>query len=101
MTEAKDVVESAIEKAKPIIAKLSFGAIMGYCSGVAMKKIGKAVAVIVGIGFIGLQTASSSGYIAVDWTKISDDFKTKADSNSDGSIDSEDVKVSPLIEFRH
>lgn len=93
MTEKKDMVENAIEQAKPIIAKLSFGSLMGYCSALALKKVGKALAVLVGIGFIGLQTASSSGYLAVDWTKISDDIKAKADTNSDGSIDSEDVKV--------
>eukprot|EP00977_Amphora_coffeiformis_P006756 scaffold1484_cov173-Amphora_coffeaeformis.AAC.34 len=96
MTEAKDAVESYIEKAKPILAKLSFGAIMGYCSGVALKKVGKALAIIVGIGFIGLQTASSTGYIAVDWTKIVDEVKKKADTNADGSIDGEDVKASRI-----
>lgn len=94
MTEnKKDVVEEAIEKAKPILAKLSFGALMGYCSGIALKKVGKAVAFIVGIGFIGLQTASSSGYIAVDWSKFLDDLKMKVDENKDGVIDGEDVKV--------
>ena len=96
MTESKDVVEGFIDKAKPIIAKLSFGAIMGYCSAMALKKVGKALAVVVGLGFIGMQTASSSGYISVDWTKISDEIKKKADSNQDGSVDSEDVKVSSV-----
>jgi len=100
MTEAKDSVEIAIEKAKPILAKLSFGAVMGYCSGVALKKVGKILAVIVGIGFIGLQTASSIGYIAVDWTTIVDDAKKKADTNADGSFDSEDVKAS-RIRYKH
>jgi uncharacterized membrane protein (Fun14 family) len=93
MTEKKDMVEEAIEKAKPIIAKLSFGALMGYCSGMALKKVGKALAIVVGLGFIALQTASSTGYIAVDWTKILDDVKAKADTNADGSINTEDVKV--------
>ena len=94
MTEKKDVVENAIEKMKPVLAKLGFGAIMGYCSAMALKKVGKALAVVVGLGFIGMQTAASTGYIAVDWTKISDDIKGKADTNSDGKIDVEDVKVS-------
>ena len=67
---------------------------MGYCSAMALKKVGKALAVIFGLGFIGMQTAASTGYIAVDWTKISDDIKKKADTNADGSIDAEDVKVS-------
>ena len=93
MTEAKDAVETAIDKLKPIMAKLSFGAIMGYCSAMALKKVGKALAVVVGVGFIGLQTAVSTGYLAVDWTKISDDIKKSADTNADGKIDTEDMKV--------
>ena len=40
----QDPVERAIELAKPVLSQLSFGAVMGYCSGTAMKKIGKAVA---------------------------------------------------------
>ena len=94
MTDNKDAVESAIDKAKPILAKLSFGTVMGYCSAMALKKVGKALAIIVGIGFIGFQTAATTGYLAVDWTKISDDIKQKADVTGDGKIDSEDVKVS-------
>ena len=90
----KDLVEEAIEKAKPVLAKISFGAVMGYCSGIALKKVGKMLAFIVGLGFIGLQTAQSTGYLAVDWSKIVDDLKMKADTNDDGGIDGEDVKVS-------
>ena len=101
MTEAKDVVEGAIDKLKPVLAKLSFGAIMGYCSAMAFKKVGKALAIIVGLGFIGMQTASSTGYLAVDWTKVWDDVKSKADTNADGKIDTEDVKVRRWQTGRH
>ena len=94
MTEKKeDAVETAIEKLKPILAKTGFGAVMGFCSGMALKKVGKALAVIIGLGAIGLQTAAFTGYLAVDWTKISDDMKKKADTNDDGKLDQEDVKV--------
>lgn len=78
----KDPVERALEVAKPLAAQLSFGAVMGYCSGTAMKKIGKAVAFGVGCLFIGLQAAVSTGYIAVDWAKISDDTMKKLDTVS-------------------
>jgi len=46
---------------------------MGYCSGMAFRRVGKAVGVVVGVGFIGLQSAKSMGYIDVDWNKIRDD----------------------------
>lgn len=80
MVENKpDAVENALEIAKPLAAQLSFGAVMGYCSGMAMKKIGKAVAFGVGVVFIGVQAAASTGYIAVDWVKIKDDTMKKMD----------------------
>ena len=44
---------------------------------------GKALAIVVGIGFIGFQTAVSTGYLAVDWTKISDDLKKKAEGEDE------------------
>ena len=67
MTEKKDPVEVSIEKLQPILSKITFGSVMGYCSGVAMKQVGKFVAVVIGGLFIGLQSASHAGYIDVDW----------------------------------
>jgi hypothetical protein len=46
---------------------------MGYCSAMAMKKIGKAAAFIVGVGFFGVQVAAHLKYIDVDWNKVKDD----------------------------
>lgn len=82
MVEKKDPVEQALELAKPLAAQMSFGAVMGYCSGYAMKKVGKAVAFGVGIIFIGLQAAVSTGYISVDWAKIQSDTMKKMDTVS-------------------
>lgn len=93
MTEKKDIVEQAIDKAKPIFANLTFGAIMGYCSGNAMKKVGKALAVVIGVGFIALQSAVAAGYIEVDWNKISGGLVTKMDATGDGKINSDDAKA--------
>mmetsp|Transcript_37226 Transcript_37226/g.77284 ORF Transcript_37226/g.77284 Transcript_37226/m.77284 type:complete len:124 (-) Transcript_37226:162-533(-) len=94
MTENKeDPVNAMIEKAKPIIAKLGFGSLVGYCSGMALKKIGKAVAFIIGVGFMGIQGAVSAGYIEVDWNKVKDDAIAQVDTNGDGTLDAEDVKT--------
>ena len=79
-------MENALEIAKPLAAQLSFGAVMGYCSGYAMKKVGKVVAFGVGVVFIGLQAAASTGYINVDWAKIKDDTLKKMDSVSSCSL---------------
>jgi uncharacterized membrane protein (Fun14 family) len=77
--EKQDPVERALELAKPVAAQIGFGTVMGYCSGTAMKKIGKMVAFSVGCLFIGLQAAASTGYISVDWAKIKDSATMKMD----------------------
>jgi len=68
-----DMVQQFVEKNKDALSEISFGGVMGYCSGMAFRRVGKAVGVVVGVGFIGLQTAKSMGYIDVDWNKIRDD----------------------------
>lgn len=89
----KDAVEVAIDKLKPVLSNVSFGAIMGYCSGTAMKQVGKVMAFLVGIGFIGLQSMAHYGYIQIDWMKVKESAKKTIDSNGNGSLDSEDLKA--------
>ena len=92
MTEKKDAVEQVIEKSKPILANIGMGGIVGFTSGIALKKIGKALAVVIGTGFIGLQLASVMGYVDVKWDNVAQSAKTKMDANQDGILDTEDVK---------
>ena len=77
---SSDAMTIAIEKAKPIIAKISFGSVVGYCSGYAIKQAGKMAAVVLGAGFIAVQTCVSAGYIQVDWGKVKDDAIKKVDT---------------------
>ena len=92
MSEEKDIVTKALDKLKPVLSNLSFGAVMGYCSGTAMKKVGRSLAVVIGIGFTGIQSAVTAGYIEVDWHKISGGIIAKLDVNQDGKLDVEDAK---------
>ena len=92
MTEKKDAVEQVIEKSKPILANIGMGGIVGFTSGIALKKIGKALAVVIGTGFIGLQLASVMGFVDVKWDHVAQSAKTKMDANQDGILDTEDVK---------
>ena len=92
MTEKKDVVEQVIERAKPILANITFGGIMGYCSGVAAQKIGKAMAVVIGTGFVGLQLAATFGYIDVKWDKVVESAKSTMDVTEDGQLNADDAK---------
>ena len=72
-----DAVERALDAMKPIVTKLSLGGVMGYCSGMALKKVGKALAFVVGLGFVAVQSAAYAGYIQVNWGKIADDSIVK------------------------
>lgn len=88
-----DEISILIEKLKPYAGKITFGTLVGYCSGAAAKKIGKLIAVLTGVAFIFIQTgkfqvireictykygfwikgltfpstAASYNYIQVDW----------------------------------
>eukprot|EP00980_Cylindrotheca_fusiformis_P024584 scaffold12118_cov138-Cylindrotheca_fusiformis.AAC.1 len=89
----KDPVEDALDKLKPIASQLTFGSVVGYCSGVALKKVGQAVAFVIGVGFVGIQSAVYSGYIQVDWLKVRDDALKPLDTTGDGKVDMEDAKA--------
>jgi uncharacterized membrane protein (Fun14 family) len=79
----KDEVITIVDQAKPVFLNLTFGTAMGFCSGFALKKTGKAIAYLIGITFVALQLAVASGYIAVDWKKIEEDAEKRVDYVSD------------------
>jgi len=90
---SSDAMTIAIDKAKPIIAKVSFGSLMGFCSGYALKQVGKIAAVVLGAGFIAVQTAVSYGYIQVNWDRVKGDAIKKVDTDGDGKVGADDMKV--------
>ena len=73
----KDAVERALDAMKPLAVQVSLGGIMGACSGMALKKVGKAVAFVVGLGFVVLQSAAYMGYLELNWKKIGNDAIVK------------------------
>jgi FUN14 domain-containing protein 1 len=89
----RDPVEKAIEALAPALANVSFGAVMGFCSGYALKQVGKALAFVVGIAFIGLQAVRSTGYVDVDWEKVKQDMTKKIDATGDGTLTADDAKL--------
>ncbi|KAG7343354.1 FUN14 family protein [Nitzschia inconspicua] len=94
MVENKeDPTAKALDTLKPYVTQLSFGSVMGFCSGYALKKVGKAAAVVVGCGFIALQTCVSFGYLKIDWARLSEDAQKKLDKSGDGKLDMEDAKI--------
>lgn len=66
---------------------------LGFCSGYALKQVGKAAAVAVGIVFLFAQGAASQGYININWHKVQADVIAKVDTTGDGKITNEDLKL--------
>lgn len=61
--------------------QISWGFMMGVCSGFALKKVSKVGAVALGSVFVMFQMASYSGYINVDHKKIEKDVLDILDIN--------------------
>jgi uncharacterized membrane protein (Fun14 family) len=91
--ELSDAMNQAIENAGPLMKQLSFGTVVGYCSGAAAKKVGKALAVVIGMGFVTLQTMVHTGYVTVDWKKVEADAIAKIDTTGDGKLSIDDIHV--------
>ncbi|CAM9501540.1 unnamed protein product [Choristocarpus tenellus] len=75
------------------IGDLGFGSVVGFSSGYAMKKVGKAAAVTIGVLFVVAQGLSYYGVIDVKWKTVGEKAKTLLDADKDGDVDKEDVKL--------
>lgn len=65
--------DGGVENLQPFVGQITFGGLAGFATGYALKKIGKVLAVILGIGFLSLQLLAYAGYIQIDWTRIQQD----------------------------
>eukprot|EP00816_Leptocylindrus_hargravesii_P013212 CAMPEP_0196811516 /NCGR_PEP_ID=MMETSP1362-20130617/18180_1 /TAXON_ID=163516 /ORGANISM="Leptocylindrus danicus, Strain CCMP1856" /LENGTH=123 /DNA_ID=CAMNT_0042186827 /DNA_START=52 /DNA_END=423 /DNA_ORIENTATION=+ len=88
-----DPMANAISKIKPLLSKMTFGSVIGYCSGTAAKTVGKALAIGIGFIYIAVQSAAYSGYIDVNWDKVQKEAISKIDTDGDGKITEEDVQA--------
>ena len=68
-----DQVTEFIKANAPAMNQLGFGGVMGYCSGMAFRRVGRLFGVVLGVGFMGAQAAAASGYIDIDWEKVKGD----------------------------
>ncbi|KAL3804472.1 hypothetical protein HJC23_002511 [Cyclotella cryptica] len=75
-----------------IPTNFSYGFFAGYVSGLALKKIGRAASVTLGVGFLTLQALAYNGYVDVNHEKISKEVEKILDRNQDGKVDAEDLK---------
>lgn len=89
-----DAINQFLERSKVAGPAVGFGGMLGYCSGLAFKKVGKVFGVAIGLTFMGVQTAASSGYITVNWDKVKQDtFVKTLDANKDGVVNNDDFQL--------
>ncbi|OQS04845.1 hypothetical protein THRCLA_02947 [Thraustotheca clavata] len=88
-----DAVSRLIEQFGSKIGEISFGGFLGFCSGVAIKQVGKAAAFGIGALFVLAQVAASKGYININWSKVEKDAIAAVDPDGDGKITPKDFKI--------
>jgi len=74
--------------------QLTYGFVAGYCSGMALKRIGQTAATVLGVGFVTLQTLSYYGYIEISHNKFKTTIENMLDLNKDGKVDKSDLQQS-------
>jgi len=99
---------------KDLGLQLTLGSVCGFCSGYALKKVGKTAAFIFGIGFISLQTVriiqqsqqitntplisnlSPSTAPLIDWIKAENEMIKIFDVDGDGKVSMNDIHTLTL-----
>jgi uncharacterized membrane protein (Fun14 family) len=61
-----------VEILTPLLTQLGVGGIAGLCVGYALMKIGRLVALVLGIAFLGLQALAYKGIININYTALQD-----------------------------
>ena len=62
--------DPVVETIGPLVAQLALGGILGFCAGFAIKKIGKVVAILIGVLFVLLQVLAYYEVVVINWAPI-------------------------------
>ncbi len=71
-----------LQSVLPWIEQIAFGAVAGFVAGYALKKVGKLVAIALGLLFIVVQLLAWTGFLSVNWVVVQEqvDPLLRADS---------------------
>ncbi|ORX60593.1 hypothetical protein DM01DRAFT_1281911 [Hesseltinella vesiculosa] len=95
MDTAESVVEAVQTKRKGSLVRkgeLSFGMVLGLCTGYLIKKVGKLFALMVGVGFVFLQYLSFNGFITVNWDRMEGKYNEKMGVDQHGRVTYKNAK---------
>ncbi|MEX2501059.1 MAG: FUN14 domain-containing protein [Trueperaceae bacterium] len=70
----------------PLLEQVGFGLVAGFVAGYALKKVGKVVALVLGLFFIGLQLMAWYGFVTIEWGRLQSEVEPLlgAESLNDG-----------------
>jgi uncharacterized membrane protein (Fun14 family) len=66
----------------PYIQQLGFGGIAGFMVGYALKKVGKVVAIVLGILFVILQILAYYGFVSINWIQVQESVNPLLETDS-------------------
>ena len=76
-----------LANAGPFGTQVGFGAVAGYCAGVALRVAGTAGLALAGAGFVALQGLQYKGYVEVDWQKVERELRDTVQDVTSASDD--------------
>ncbi|KAI9310683.1 FUN14 family-domain-containing protein, partial [Dichotomocladium elegans] len=81
--------------------EIAFGTVLGVCTGYFIKKVGKLLMFMIGLGFVCLQYLSAKSYITVHWDRMAQGYNREFDVDQDGRVTKRDIntKWQMLIRF--
>lgn len=59
-----------LQTVAPYLNQITFGVIAGFVAGYAFKKLGKLVALALGVLFITLQLLAFQGFVTINWGEV-------------------------------
>ncbi|EYB67360.1 hypothetical protein DEIPH_ctg044orf0089 [Deinococcus phoenicis] len=55
---------------RPLLPDLSVGALLGFATGLALRKVGRAALVALGLLFVSVQVLAYFGFLTVNWPRV-------------------------------
>mmetsp|Transcript_15509 Transcript_15509/g.25388 ORF Transcript_15509/g.25388 Transcript_15509/m.25388 type:complete len:249 (+) Transcript_15509:277-1023(+) len=93
VAQGAEVNSDWVTELLPAGTQLSFGAASGCAAGYALRQGGKIAAVLLGGGFMFIQSMAYVGYIEVDWRKFERDYYKLLDRDHDGKVTAKDFQL--------
>lgn len=71
-----------LQSVLPWVQQIGFGAVAGFVAGYALKKVGKLVALAIGLLFVVIQLLAWWGFLSVDWGVVQETVDPLLESES-------------------